>query len=139
MHTKPDIIISSLDLDRIYSVLETLPRDVYDTFSIKQLEGELERANIVSPESLPNDVVTMNSKVCFEIEHTNKNFELTLVYPQDMDKSASKVSILAPVGSALIGLSIGDSIDWIKPDGKTVKVTIKDITYQPERSGDLLL
>jgi len=139
MRNKPDIVLSSLDVDRIYSLLEALPRDVYDSVSINQLEGELERANIVPPESLPNNVVTMNSKVCFEIENTHKSFELTLVYPKDMDNSGSKVSILAPVGSALIGLSIDDSIDWVKSDGKSVKVTIKDITYQPERAGDLSL
>ena len=136
MNTKPDIILSSLDVDRIYSLIEALPRNSVPT---TQLEKELARGNIVEPEQLPSNVVTMNSKVKFSIDITKKEFFLTLVYPKDLDNSGTKVSILAPIGSALIGLSIGDSIRWAKPDGSKVDVTILEITYQPERTGEYRL
>jgi regulator of nucleoside diphosphate kinase len=81
----------------------------------------------------------MNSTVQFVIESTNKEFELTLVYPQNMNADGKTISILAPVGSALLGLSIGDSIEWPKPGGGTLNVKITAVTYQPERSGDYQL
>lgn len=136
MATKPDITLSSLDVDRIYNLIESLPDN---SISTEQLEKELERATIVEPEQLPPHVVTMNSKVKFLIDTTKKEFFLTLVYPKDLDNTGTKVSILAPIGSALIGLSKGDSIKWTKPDGSKVDVTILEITYQPERSGEYRL
>ena len=136
MATKPDITLSSLDVDRIYNLIESLPDN---SISTEQLEKELERATIVEPEQLPPHVVTMNSKVKFLIDTTKKEFFLTLVYPKDLDNTGTKVSILAPIGSALIGLSKGDSIKWTKPDGSKVDVTILEITYQPERAGEYRL
>ncbi|WP_114767117.1 nucleoside diphosphate kinase regulator [Vibrio rhodolitus] len=136
MNIKPEITLSSLDVDRIYNLIESLPRNAVST---EKLEEELERGNIVAPQDVPANVVTMNSRVRFIIEATKKEFEMTLVYPRDMDNSLDKVSILAPIGSALLGLSIGDSIHWPKPDGTDVNVTIQDIVYQPERAGELLV
>lgn len=136
MATKPDITLSSLDVDRIYDLIESLPDN---SISTEQLEKELERATIVEPEQLPPHVVTMNSKVKFLIDTTKKDFFLTLVYPKDLDNTGTKVSILAPIGSALIGLSKGDSIKWTKPDGSKVDVTILEVTYQPERVGEYRL
>ncbi|OLQ90194.1 nucleoside diphosphate kinase regulator [Vibrio panuliri] len=136
MNIKPEITLSSLDVDRIYDLIESLPRNAAST---DQLEAELERGVIVAPEQLPPNVVTMNSRVRFIIEATQKQFEMTLVYPKDMDTNGGKVSILAPIGSALLGLSVGDTIQWPKPDGLNVDVTIQEITYQPEREGEYSL
>ncbi|OLQ91893.1 nucleoside diphosphate kinase regulator [Vibrio ponticus] len=136
MNIKPEITLSSLDVDRIYNLIESLPRSAVST---EKLEEELERGNIVTPQEIPANVVTMNSRVRFVIEATQKEFEMTLVYPKDMNNSLDKVSILAPIGSALLGLSIGDTIQWPKPDGSNVDVTIQDITYQPEREGEFLI
>ncbi|WP_194435596.1 nucleoside diphosphate kinase regulator [Vibrio fluminensis] len=136
MNIKPEITLSSLDVDRIYNLIESLPRNAVST---EKLEEELERGNIVAPQEMPANVVTMNSRVRFAIEATKKEFEMTLVYPKDMNNSLDKVSILAPIGSALLGLSIGDTIQWPKPDGSNVDVTIQDITYQPEREGEFLV
>jgi len=61
---------------------------------------------------------------------------LKLVYPKDADTSGSTISILAPVGSAMLGLSIGDTIEWPKPGGGVLRVRIEEVTYQPERSGE---
>ena len=78
----------------------------------------------------------MNSTVKFSVESSKEESELTLVYPKDMDSNSNKISILAPVGSALLGLSQGDEIEWPKPGGGLIKVTIKEVTYQPERAGE---
>jgi regulator of nucleoside diphosphate kinase len=78
----------------------------------------------------------MNSTVKFKVESSSEEFELTLVYPKDIDASGSKISILAPVGSALLGLSQGDEIEWPKPGGGVLRVRIVEVTYQPERSGE---
>ena len=78
----------------------------------------------------------MNSTVRFFVESSQKEFELTLVYPKNVASNGKTISILAPVGSALLGLSIGDQIEWPKPGGGFLKVKITEITYQPERAGD---
>lgn len=92
---------------------------------------------MVAPEEIPPNVVTMNSTVKFLIVETGKEFCLTLVYPRDMDGSADKISILAPVGSALLGLAVGDELAWPGPGGKAMTVQVKEIVYQPESSGEL--
>lgn len=135
MDTRPKITISSLDIDRIYDVIDSLPAN---SFAGKnELESELSRANVVSPSEVPPTIVTMNSTVKFVVESTQKEFELTLVYPNDVDSSGKTISILAPVGSALLGLSQGEEIEWPKPGGGLIKVKIQEVTYQPERAGDL--
>ncbi len=131
---QPNIIISSLDLERLESLIDSLPRDGFPGKAA--LEAELARADIVDPKQIPASVVTMNSTVRFAVESSAEEFSLTLVYPKDVDGSGSKISILAPVGSALLGLSQGDSIEWPKPGGGVLKVRIKEILYQPERAGE---
>lgn len=134
MNTRPEITISSLDVDRLYLLFESLPKN---SFAGKdELVSELERANVVAPELVPPTIVTMNSKVKFVIKSTNEEFELTLVYPKDVDSSGKNISILAPVGSALLGLSQGDEIEWPKPGGGFLKVKIREVLYQPERAGE---
>ncbi|WP_159820218.1 nucleoside diphosphate kinase regulator [Colwellia sp. 20A7] len=135
MNKQPEITISSLDADRLYDLIESLPND--GLVGINELEKELARANIVEPSEVPPTIVTMNSTVKFSVESSQEEFLLTLVYPKDIDASGQKISILAPVGSALLGLSQGDQIEWPKPGGGLIKVIIKEITYQPERAGEL--
>lgn len=126
--------MTSLDFDRLEAILDALPAE---TFSGKtELRGELDRAEIVEPQDVPPDVVTMNSKVRFVLE-SGEEFCLTLVYPQDIDGSTERISILAPVGSALLGLSAGAQIEWPKPGGGVMKVRLVEVVYQPERAGEL--
>lgn len=134
MHTSPDIVISSLDAQRLESLLASLRAS--DFPGKDELEAELARADVMEPEEIPPTVVTMNSTVRFKVLPTAQEFELTLVYPKDLDASGSKVSVLAPVGSALLGLSQGDEIEWPKPDGNMMRVRIEEVTYQPERAGE---
>ena len=133
MNIRPAITVSTLDADRLYKLIESVPANITGT---KELEAELDRANIVEPTEVPSTIITMNSTVDFIVESTQEEFVLTLVYPKDIDQSGEKISILAPVGSALLGLSQGDEIEWPRPGGGLIKVTIKEVTYQPEREGE---
>ncbi|MGH8278620.1 MAG: GreA/GreB family elongation factor, partial [Gammaproteobacteria bacterium] len=74
----------------------------------------------------------MNSTVRFEDESAGTAHQLTLVYPKDADGSGSKVSITAPVGSALIGLSVGQSIEWQVPGGRKIRLKVLQVVHQPE-------
>ncbi|QIL79156.1 nucleoside diphosphate kinase regulator [Diaphorobacter sp. HDW4A] len=132
---KPPITLSSLDVDRIEALLAAIPASALPGKA--ELQAELDRADIVAPEEMPPNVVTMNSIVQFAIVETGKEFVLSLVYPRDMDGSADKISIFAPVGSALLGLSIGDELAWPGPGGKPMTVRVKQIVYQPESAGEL--
>ena len=131
---KPRIVLSSLDAERLENLMDSLTDAVFP--GKKNLEEELVRADVVDPRDIPATVVTMNSTVRFRVEPLADEFLLTLVYPNDSDAANGKISILTPVGSALLGLSQGDQIEWPKPDGGLLNVRIEEITYQPERSGE---
>lgn len=134
MKTRPKIIISSFDMKKLHDLLDSLPRN--DFPGKDDLEDELARAIVVDPKDIPPTVVTMNSTVRFKVQSSSQEFELTLVYPKDIDTSGCKISILAPVGSALLGLSQGDEIEWPKPGGGVLHVHIEEVIYQPERAGE---
>lgn len=130
---RPPLILSRLDVERIETLLERVRPGQFD---IDSLQSELERANIVEPQEMPADVVTMNSTVVLRNETTGDEREITLVYPHDADGSGQKVSILAPVGSALLGLHVGDSIDWPMPGGHSANLHVLSIRFQPEAAGE---
>ena len=134
MSAKPNIIISTLDAERLEKLLAGTSANAFP--GKDALEAELARAEVVEPRKMPPNVVTMNSTVRFRVANSAEGFTLTLVYPKDMDASGSKISILAPVGSALLGLAQGDEIEWPKPGGGLLKVRIEEVTYQPERAGE---
>ena len=127
MSTLPRIVLSRFDHKRLDQLLEKLgPRPELDA-----LREELERAEIVEPEAVPNDLVTMNSTVRFTDEETGKESEITLVFPGSADVDRKRISVFAPLGSALLGLSIGDSIDWPVPNGRARRLRVVGITYDP--------
>ena len=130
----PKIVLSSLDLDRLDQLLSRLPAK--DPARL-QLEQELDRGAVVEPAAMPANVVTMNSTVRLRLLKTGEEPCLTLVYPKDLDATGDKVSVLAPVGSALLGLSEGDQIHWPMPDGEIQPIQVLQLVYQPERSGQL--
>jgi regulator of nucleoside diphosphate kinase len=135
MSERPQIIISSLDAERLERLLASTPPDAFP--GKEELVFELERAEVVEPAEVPPHVVTMNSTVRFRVENTGQEFTYTLVYPRDADGSGDRISIFAPVGSALLGLSQGNEIEWPRPGGGVLRVRIVEVTYQPERSGEL--
>ncbi len=135
MAKKPAIIISSLDMDRLEALLDSPAVDALPGKAA--LQAELARAEIVEPGQVPPNVVTMNSTVRFATDSQDQEFELTLVYPKDVDDSGSRISVLAPVGSALLGLAVGEEIEWPRPGGGVTRVRIVEIVFQPERAGEL--
>jgi len=134
MENQPEVMISTLDAARLESMLERLPAAAFQGRA--NLEQELARADWVAPEVMPSDRVTMNSTVRFRVESSADAFTLKLVYPKDAGDPGRTVSILAPVGSALLGLAEGDQILWPKPGGGSLAVRIEAVTDQPERAGD---
>ena len=132
MNSTPTITITRLDLQRLERLLDSL-----DEFGpgAQALQAELDRADVVGHDEVPAGVVTMNSRVHCREESSGKDYHLTLVYPQDAG-GEGKVSILAPVGSALLGLSVGQHIDWTAPGGKQLKLTLLAVEYQTEAAGD---
>lgn len=133
----PVITVSTVDYKRIESVLETLPSS-YDEV-IDKLFEELDRANLVEPTAVPPTLVTMNSRVRFTVIATGATIVRTLVYPKDQSTNEENISILTPLGSALLGLSVGQEIEWKIDPQRTVRVRIDAIEYQPESVGDFHL
>ena len=134
---RPPLLLSRLDAERIEALLE---QPQYRSLNTDALRGELERAEVVEPADLPKDVISMNSTAQVRVEDAElgtHEHELTLVYPRDADGSANKVSIFAPVGSALLGLRTGDTIDWPLPGGRSARLQVLAIRYQPEAAGEL--
>lgn len=130
---QPNITVSSLDLERLEALADALPPG---HSAGAALLGELTRADIRAPQDMPPNVVTMNSTVRFAIEGAGEERCLTLTYPKDMGQVQDGISILTPVGTALLGLSVGDRITWPRPDGELAQVRLLEVLYQPERAGD---
>ena len=129
--SKPSIVLSRTDVERIEALLDRLPPAQAQAHAA--LQAELERAEVREPAAMPTDVVTMNSVVSFEDER-GERLTLTLVYPAAAGAPGT-VSILAPVGSALLGLTRGQQIDWPMPDGQLRRLRVVEVTYQPETAG----
>ncbi|WP_409478849.1 nucleoside diphosphate kinase regulator [Pseudobdellovibrio sp. HCB154] len=116
-------IITQTNREKIASILPIAREDI-----AALLEEELERATIVSDEDLPTDVVSMDSTVKFLDLETNKESIVQLVFPQDTNIAENKISILTPVGSALIGLRVGQTINWPFPNGKMKQLKVTSVT-----------
>lgn len=102
---------------------------------LESLAGELEKAEVVSPESVPANVVTMNSKVVVRDLDTSEETTYVLVFPGDANIDAGAISVLAPVGTAILGYAKGDVVEWPVPSGVR-RIRIEEILYQPEAAGD---
>lgn len=125
------ILITEKDYLRLTNLMES-----NGNHNFEDLEIELDRASIISDHEVPNDLVTMNSKVKFLDLKTNKDSIITIVYPQDSNTNEAKISIFAPLGSALIGLKKNQEINWKFPNGKTKSLKVVEILYQPEAAED---
>ena len=100
-----------------------------------QLARELDHSEVVDSQDIPNHIVTMNSKVKFRDLDTNEIYAYNLVYPSFANADKNKISILAPVGMALLGYGVGDVIEWPVPAGIR-RFKIEEVLYQPEAAGD---
>lgn len=132
---KPQIIISEQDLNRLETMLD---HQVKLSATMQLLEEELARAEVVKPDHLPNNVVSMNARVLLTIAPSNTPTEITLVYPHDFKGEQGQVNVIAPIGTAILGLAEGQEIEWPQPDGHLMKVKIEKVLYQPEREGNYL-
>src|SRR5690606_17278595 len=126
----PEITITALDLKRLGTLLDLV--DDSPAAALDRLDDELARAKVVEAGAMPPDVVTMNSRVRFEDSDGGRVREITLVYPDGADAESGRVSVLAPIGSALLGLRVGQSIELPSPGGRRKRYSILEITYQPE-------
>ncbi|MGM0913292.1 MAG: nucleoside diphosphate kinase regulator [Pseudomonadota bacterium] len=131
MQSRPPLIINRLDADRLQRLIDEASDK--DLFVADALEQELERGEVVDPEEIPEDVVSMNSRVQFTDLARGRQMIRTLVYPRSLADVEDAISVMAPVGAGLIGMRVGDTIDWPLPDGGQVHLRVDAILWQPER------
>jgi len=123
---RPPLVVSRLDYARLEALLDAQP-----SADAGGLRTELARAQLVDAQDVPGDVIAMNSTARFRDEGSGQEHEITLVYPQDAGNGAGSVSILAPVGSALLGLRVGHAIDWPMPGGHSARLRVLSVSRQP--------
>ncbi|KAA0013070.1 nucleoside diphosphate kinase regulator [Billgrantia pellis] len=133
MSSRPPILINRLDAERLQRLIDQASEK--DRFVADCLEAELERGEVVDPDKVPADVVSMNSQVQFTDLTRNRQMTRTLVYPHSLATTEDGLSVMAPIGAGLIGLRIGDEIDWPLPGDGKARLRIDAILWQPEREG----
>ena len=130
------IIINSRDYAKLRQLIATNPSQ--ENQYIKNLDHELSNATLLDPDKIPPDVITMNTRVCFSEADESEDFIYTIVYPEDADIEQGKISVLAPIGTALLGYRTGDKVSWKVPAGVKTFI-VKKILYQPESEGNYYL
>ncbi|GHD45084.1 regulator of nucleoside diphosphate kinase [Marinobacter persicus] len=125
MSELPFIVVAEEDYNRLTALIERMEgtSDVIDG-----LEEELSRADLKPSREMPENVVTMNSRVRFLDEDANQEHEMTLVYPHEVGEASDRVSILAPAGAAMLGLGIGDRIEWPMKGRKPIHLKVVGVT-----------
>jgi regulator of nucleoside diphosphate kinase len=135
MSDKP-IQITELDLERLQKLIEDAQQTEYrGSDSLVHLQEELNRAEIVAPQDISEGVVTMNSTVVLLDLETGEEETYTLVLPERADLARGRISVLAPIGTAMLGYEAGDIFEWEVPAG-TRRLKVQHILYQPEAAGD---
>lgn len=131
------IVLSDVDHERLETLIESARYDA----SLREdyldaLEGELMRAQVVPESEVPPEVITMNSVVRLRDMDSDETEEYELVYPMDADMAHNRISVLAPIGTAILGYRLGDVIEWPVPAGLR-RVRVEEVLFQPERAGVL--
>jgi regulator of nucleoside diphosphate kinase len=125
------IYITEADMKRLRPLVENIKNSRDD---LRMLQQELERASVVAPEEVPPDVVTMNSKVWVREMTSGEKTTYTLVFPDQADIEQDKISVVAPIGTAMLGQRVGDEFEWQVPAGP-VRLRVEKVLYQPEAAG----
>jgi regulator of nucleoside diphosphate kinase len=125
------IYITEADMKKLRSLVETVKDPRTD---VKLLEQELDHAVVVEPTEIPVDVITMNSRARVRNAKTGEEMIFTLVFPDLADIEQSRMSVLAPLGTAILGQRVGDEFEWEVPAG-AVKLQVQEVVYQPEAAG----
>ena len=134
------IWLTAQDYNRLRHLLAELTRRSRGMQAgVDTLEEILDLARVVRPEKVPGNVVTMNSRVLYEDVATQEKGTVTIVYPADADPSSGKISVLSPVGAALLGESEGAEVQLPLPHGQKRRIRIGSVLYQPEAQGDFAL
>jgi regulator of nucleoside diphosphate kinase len=135
MSDKP-IQITEYDLERLGKLIENAYHTEYrGSDYLMHLQEELDRAQVVPAQEVSEAVVTMNSTVVLLDLETEERETYTLVFPEDADLSRGRISVLAPIGTAMLGYEVGDVFEWEVPAG-TRRLKVERILYQPEAAGD---
>ena len=130
------IYITELDHNRLSGLIDrTRERNGTDREYLNKLEAELDRAEIVERKDIPRDVITMRSKVRLKDLVSGESNTYSLVFPTEADSAEGKISVLAPIGTAILGYRQGDTIEWPVPSGLR-KLKVEEVIYQPEAAGD---
>ena len=130
------IYITEYDLERLRELIDEAKRvERRGNEYLESLDTELSRGKVVASTEVPPDVITMNSKVHLVDLDTHEEMVCTLVFPQDADITQSKISVLAPIGTAMLGYRVGNTFTWKVPDGVR-RLQVTEVLYQPEASGD---
>lgn len=131
-----NIYVTENDVKRLHALLEVAKRSqYYGSDDLQKLGAELNRAIVVASKNIPADVITMNSRVHLLDLETKEEMRYTLVFPDEADFTEGKISVLAPIGTAMLGYRAGDTFHWQVPAGVR-RIKIQSILYQPEASGD---
>jgi regulator of nucleoside diphosphate kinase len=133
------IYITEYDLKRLRQLIEDARRvEPRGNEYLDSLDDELARGKVVAPTEVPPDVITMNSRVHLVDQDTGEEMVYTLVFPQEADLDQARISVLAPIGTVMLGYRVGDTFAWHVPDGVR-RLQVKQVLYQPEASGDYQL
>jgi regulator of nucleoside diphosphate kinase len=131
---KPPIQVTTWDYRRLSAVVDAYRLRGCEPL-VDLLAEELDRAELVEPAAVPRDVVTMHSSVKFIDDNTGEVRVVTLAYPGEEDSRQGKISVITPVGSALIGLRAGATMSWRTLDGRTKRLSVLEVRHQPEAHG----
>jgi regulator of nucleoside diphosphate kinase len=133
---QPKIFVTTKDSGKLRELIRKAYHSEYRASDyLKKLAEEIEKASVVEPDQIPSDVITLNSTARLVDQNTDEEMLYTLVFPEDADVATGKISILAPIGTAMLGYKTGDTFEWDTPGGKRI-IRVKEILYQPEASGD---
>jgi len=134
------IWLTAQDYNRLRVLLGTLSRQSREAQAgVTALEEILDSARVVRPDRVPGNVVTMNSEVLYEDLHTGRRRTATIVYPSEADAASGRISVLSPVGGALLGETEGSQVELPLPNGQTRSIRIQGVLYQPEAQGNFAL
>lgn len=123
------IIITEQDMQKLKKLVDAEVDDAKNKPHVLDLDNELKRAEIVNKNEIPDDIITMNSSVLLSLDGMDET--ITLVYPHEADVDNNMLSVLSPIGTAIIGFREGDVVEWAVPSGITI-IDIKKVIYQPE-------
>lgn len=133
------IFITTTDAERLRNLIQDMknPND-HERIYLKLLTEELLRAEVVEPQKIPRDIVTMNSLVKFRDMETREVYMYSIVYPANSDFEKGRISVLAPIGMALLGYRVGDVVEWPVPAGIR-RLKVEEVLFQPEAAGQFEL